>query len=89
MRSLRALWIARRERNTGRVLTIAQQSLLHQLRQELGESEETEHLIDWLLDAWATLDVLRERFGEVRALHLFTACAPLLQTTSCLIIRAE
>ena len=61
-------------------MTLAQKSFLQQLRQELGESEATEHLIDWLLDAWSTLDLLRERFGEVRALQLFTACAPLLQT---------
>ncbi|HEU5383710.1 MAG TPA: hypothetical protein VFV38_50560 [Ktedonobacteraceae bacterium] len=55
-----------------------QQYIVQQLRKELGEAEETEHLIDWLLDAWETLEILRDRFGETRALQLLTAYAPLL-----------
>jgi hypothetical protein len=60
-------------------MNIAQQYIVQQLRQELGETEETEHLIDWLLDAWETLEILRDRFGEAKALQLLTAYAPLLR----------
>lgn len=58
-------------------MSIAQEYIIQQLRKELGNSETTEHLIDWLLDAWQTLDMLRDCFGEARALHLFIAAAPL------------
>lgn len=34
------------------------------LSEELMESEETEHLLDWLRDAWATLDLLVECWGR-------------------------
>jgi len=54
-----------------------QPELIDQLRRELGDSEDTEHLIDWLLDAWSTLEMLEERFGETRALQLYTAPAHL------------
>jgi hypothetical protein len=47
--------------------------LIEQLRNELGANEDTEHLVDWLEDAWETLDLLRERFGESRAMQLYTA----------------
>jgi hypothetical protein len=57
-----------------------QQELIQQLREELGASEDTEHLVDWLLDSWATLEMLRERFDEARALQLYTASASLLPT---------
>lgn len=59
-------------------MNIAQQYIIQQFRKELGETEETEYLIDWLLDAWETLEILRDRFGEARALQLLTAYAPLL-----------
>jgi len=29
-------------------------NLIEHIREELGASEDTEHLIDWLLDAWAS-----------------------------------
>jgi hypothetical protein len=32
-------------------------------------------------DAWETLEILRDRFGEVRALQLFTACVPIPQAS--------
>ena len=57
-----------------------QGELIAQLRTELGAGEDTEHLIDWLQDAWETLEMLRARFGEARALHLYTASAPLPHT---------
>ena len=63
-------------------MNIAQQYIVQQLREELGETEETEHLVDWLLDAWETLEILRDRFGEARALQLLTAYAPLLCTNT-------
>jgi 2-keto-3-deoxy-galactonokinase len=62
------------------IVSIAQQSLIRQLRKELGASEETEQLLDWLLDAWETLEILKDRFGEARALEIFTAYAPRQQT---------
>lgn len=58
-----------------------QQKLIEQLRGELETSEDTEHLIDWLLDSWATLEMLRERFDETRALQLYTASASLFSTS--------
>jgi len=58
-----------------RDVNIAQQDIVVQLRKELGDSEATEHLIDWLLDAWSTLEMLRDRFGEARAMQIFTAYA--------------
>ncbi len=57
-----------------------QQSIIQQIRQELGETEDTEHLIDWLLDCWETVEILEKRFGETRALQLLAACAPKMQT---------
>lgn len=64
-------------RNT--VVNIAQEHTVTQLRKELGTSEETEQLIDWLVDSWDTLEMLRDRFGDARAIRIFTAYAPLLQ----------
>ena len=60
-------------------LNITQQATIKQLRDTLGEEEETEQLIDWLLDAWETLELLRMRFGDATALKFFTAYAPLSQ----------
>lgn len=62
-------------------MNIAQKYIIQQLRRELGANEATEHLIDWLLDAWETREILRDHFGEVRALQLFTACAPIPQAS--------
>ncbi len=61
-------------------MNIAQEYIVMQLRKELGENEATEHFVDWLLDAWQTLEMLRDRFGEARAMQIFTACAPLSDT---------
>ena len=58
-----------------------QQTLLEHLRNELGASEDTEQVIDWLLDAWATWEMLSERFGETRAVQLYIACIPGVQTS--------
>ncbi|WP_376797423.1 hypothetical protein [Thermogemmatispora sp.] len=43
------------------------------LRAELGPSERTEHLIDWLLDMWETIDLLTARFGVARAWRIIAA----------------
>lgn len=56
-------------------MNIAQQFIIAQLRKELERSEATEHLIDWLLDSWDTLEILRDRFGEARAMQIFTGSA--------------
>ncbi len=53
-------------------MTNHRQHLIEQLRREEA-SEDTEHLIDWLKDSWATFDMLKERFGEARALQLYMA----------------
>lgn len=47
-------------------------SLIDQLRQE-ETGEDTEHVIDWLEDSWATFDMLKECFGEARAWKLYTS----------------
>jgi hypothetical protein len=41
--------------------------ILMELHHHLGQSEQTEHLIDWVLDAWETWDVLIRRFGRAYA----------------------
>jgi len=33
------------------------------LQHELGESEATQHLLDYIKEMWETIDLLRERFG--------------------------
>lgn len=53
-------------------MTSHRHRLLAQLRQE-ESGEDTEHVIDWLTDAWETLDLLIERFGSSRAFQLYTA----------------
>jgi hypothetical protein len=58
-----------------------QQSIIQQLRRELEVSEATEHLIDWLLESWETLEILRDRFGEARAVQLLIASPSLLPTS--------
>jgi len=65
--------------------------ILTELQHSLGQGEQTEHLIDWVLDAWETRDLLVRRFGGAYAstivdavdassptLHLddFVACEP-------------
>ncbi len=41
--------------------------LVRALEHELGTSEATAHLIDWLFDLWETFDYLIDRFGEETA----------------------
>ncbi len=53
-------------------ITDYRQRLIRQLRAEEA-SEDTEHVIDWLEDSWATFDMLKERFGETRAWQLYIA----------------
>ncbi len=47
--------------------------LVRVLLQELGESEETRVLIDWIRDLWETLDMLTERFGEETTIKIIRA----------------
>jgi hypothetical protein len=44
--------------------TATRQDVLAVVRYELGDSQETEILIDWILDMWETIDLLMQRFGE-------------------------
>jgi hypothetical protein len=40
--------------------------MIKALRQTLGQSEETEHVIDWMQDAWSTYDHLSKSSLEKR-----------------------
>jgi hypothetical protein len=41
-----------------------QYEILTELRHRLGQSETTEHLIDWVLDLWETRDFLIKHLGR-------------------------
>lgn len=41
--------------------------ILMELQHHLGQSEQTEHLIDWVLDIWETRDLLVRRLGRTYA----------------------
>jgi hypothetical protein len=47
--------------------------MMNELRRILGHNEETEHMIDWIQDAWQTYDVLIERVGRERAHQIINA----------------
>ena len=44
-----------------------------ELRRILGYSEETEHVIDWMRDAWETSDFLVKRIGRERTYQITNA----------------
>lgn len=41
-----------------------QMEIITDLRHRLGQNEQTEHLIDWVLDMWETRKFLLKRFGR-------------------------
>ena len=47
--------------------------ILTQLWCQLGPGEQTEHLIDWILDVWETMDFLLKRFGRVSTFMIVEA----------------
>lgn len=47
--------------------------ILTDLRHHLGQSEQTEHLIDWVLDTWETTDFLLRRFGRASTFMIVEA----------------
>jgi hypothetical protein len=49
------------------------QNLVDVLLHELGNTEETAHLTDWIWDMWETMDLLKERFGEEAAHKIIKA----------------
>jgi hypothetical protein len=59
------------------IITLSDEPLRHAvaivLREELGKSEETEFLVDWVEDMWATIDTLIQRFGEEDARKIILA----------------
>lgn len=55
------------------MVNTTQESIILQVRKDLGPGETTEILIDWLLDAWQTFEALQDCFGEVKALQIYTA----------------
>jgi len=48
-------------------------AVIHVLREELGASLDTEHLIEWIEDQWETTDLLVTYFGEENALKIIHA----------------
>lgn len=46
---------------------------IDELRHMLGHSEETEHMIDWIQDAWQTYDLLIKRIGREHAHQIINA----------------
>jgi hypothetical protein len=62
----------KKETDLSQTIEIRRQRLADQLRRDEA-SEDAEHVIDWLEDAWATFDMLKERFGEARARQLYTS----------------
>ncbi len=47
--------------------------MIKALRQTLGQSEETEHVIDWVQDAWSTYDHLSKLIGKAYACQIMEA----------------
>jgi hypothetical protein len=47
--------------------------IVTELRRRLGQSENTEHLIDWVLDAWETMDFLLACFGRAYTFTIIEA----------------
>jgi hypothetical protein len=45
-------------------------SVAEQLKRELGDTEETAILLDYLEDAWETLDLFKEKVGAEQALAI-------------------
>jgi short-subunit dehydrogenase involved in D-alanine esterification of teichoic acids len=53
--------------------TVTQYDVLNVLRHELGQSEETEHLLDWIQEMWETTNMLIDRFGVELARKIILA----------------
>ena len=57
-------------------LTLPEQAtrshMLAVLQDELGNSEKTAYLIDYIQDVWETFDLLLERFGRENTLKIIT-----------------
>lgn len=47
--------------------------MIKELQGVLGHSEETEHIIDWIRDAWETSDFLVKRIGREHAYQIINA----------------
>lgn len=47
--------------------------IIKDLQGVLGHSEETEHITDWIRDAWETFDFLIKRIGRERAYQIINA----------------
>lgn len=52
--------------------------ILEKIREELGESEETEMLVDYIQDLWETVDLLKRKFSQERTLEIMHAPAPFI-----------
>ncbi|MBA2679533.1 MAG: hypothetical protein H0U76_14195 [Ktedonobacteraceae bacterium] len=56
--------------------------IITELRHRLGQSEQTEHLIDWVFDTWETNDFLLKCFGRAYTFTIIEAvesCSSALQ----------
>jgi uncharacterized protein YoaH (UPF0181 family) len=54
------------------------QNVLQALLHELGDTEATQHLLDYIQDMWSTLDLLTERFGPEATRTIIDAPVSLL-----------
>ena len=52
---------------------VTRQHLIQVLLHEMGDTEESAHLIDWILDMWETIDALKTQFGEETAQTIIEA----------------
>jgi len=59
-----------------------QMEIITDLRHRLGQNEQTEHLIDWVLDMWETRNFLLKCFGGAYTFTIIEAvesCSSALQ----------
>jgi hypothetical protein len=50
--------------------------LLQRIREEQGNSEQTEILIDYIEELWETIDLLHKQFGKERTEEIINASSP-------------
>ena len=66
-----------KKRDKIRIASLSDKTFRHAviivLREELRKSQETEYLVDWVEDMWATIDTLVQRFGEKDARKIIFA----------------
>ena len=66
--------MAAMSRSDGKKIT--RHDLIAQIREEGGEGEQTEILIDYIQELWETIDLLQQRFGKKRTQEIVEASSP-------------